>query len=84
MTKPFETFEITGVPDHTGILLHPGNYDGDSSGCVLLGQNIITQPNGIQMITNSHHAFEDVMNSLVGITEFQLTVNNDLKIIKTW
>lgn len=34
---PLETFEIIGVPGHSGILIHPGNTNNDSEGCVLLG-----------------------------------------------
>lgn len=35
---PFETFEITGVPGHSGILFHVGNWPQvNSDGCMLLG-----------------------------------------------
>ena len=33
------TFEITGVPDRTHILIHPGNVEDDSMGCVLQGKH---------------------------------------------
>jgi hypothetical protein len=46
------TYEIKGVPGHTGILFHVGNYNKDSDGCVLLG----TAHSG-QMITGSKTAF---------------------------
>lgn len=36
---PIETFEITGVDGHKGILFHPGNTEADSEGCVLLGRS---------------------------------------------
>jgi hypothetical protein len=74
MLKPFETFEITGVPGHTNLLFHMGNFDGNSEGCILVGDSIVTQGDGVQMVTNSVHTFEDFMNSLSGVTEFMLTV----------
>ena len=67
--KPFETFEITGVPGHTGILLHCGNVDSDSSGCVLVGNSIEGQ-----MITESRLAFGRLMNLLAGVDSFDLVV----------
>lgn len=73
---PFETFEITGVKGHDNILFHAGNFDKDSEGCVLLGQAIVTQADGTQMVTNSKHTFGDFMNSLNGVKEFMLTVQN--------
>src|SRR5271169_2411605 len=35
---PFQAFEITNVPNHTDILIHIGNYNADSEGCVLIGE----------------------------------------------
>src|ERR1035438_7786436 len=40
MTNTFETFEVTGIIGHTGVLFHRGNYQSDSSGCLLLGESI--------------------------------------------
>lgn len=34
---PFETYEVTGVAGHTGLLFHWGNANKDSEGCVLVG-----------------------------------------------
>lgn len=75
MSSPFETFEITGVPNCTGILIHWGNWDRDSSGCILVGNAVVTQDDGTEMIVNSKNTFEDFMNSMDGITEFMLTVS---------
>lgn len=33
----FETFEITGIVGHKGLLFHWGNKENDSEGCVLMG-----------------------------------------------
>ena len=40
MVHPFTTFEVTGVPGHTNILIHPGNWNSDSEGCILVGKVI--------------------------------------------
>lgn len=67
--EPFETFEIIGVKGHWGILFHVGNYNQDSSGCVLLG--LRREGNAI---TGSRLAFFDFMNYLKGVDQFTLTV----------
>ena len=76
MSSPFETFEITGVPGHSNILFHAGNYNADSEGCILVGQYIAPNPNnpGDQMITNSKDSFAKLMALQVGLNSFQLTV----------
>ena len=66
---PFTTFEITGVAGHTGLLFHPGNYDLDSEGCVLLGTEL-----GNQMILNSRIAFQGFITLQAGLSSFSLTV----------
>lgn len=67
--EPFETFEITGVPGHTGILFHCGNVEGDSSGCVLLGD----LEKGVALI-NSRKAFSEFMAIQSGLDSFTLVV----------
>lgn len=69
MTAPFETFEIANVPGHSKILFHVGNFNKDSEGCVLLGENI--QAN---MVTNSRESFEKFMKLQSDIDSFQLLV----------
>lgn len=64
-----ETFEITNVPGHTGILFHIGNYNNDSNGCVLLG----TESAG-SYIEHSRLAFIQFMNMMDGVEEFKLMV----------
>lgn len=66
---PIETFEITGVPGHSGILLHPGNSEGDSEGCVLLGTSV----SGDSLLA-SKAAFEAFLALVSGIDTFELTV----------
>lgn len=38
--EPFETFEVIGVDGHSGLLFHPGNFNADSNGCILLGEAV--------------------------------------------
>lgn len=73
--KPFETFEITGVEGHTGILFHTGNWNKDSSGCVLLGDAIRESRQG-EMITNSKVTFADFMDLQKNVNEFTLIVED--------
>lgn len=67
---PFETFEIMGVPGHTGILFHPGNTETDSSGCILLGTTRVGNT-----IFQSKDAFNLFMEALLGIGSFELIIN---------
>lgn len=67
--EPFETFEITEVPGHSGILFHCGNMEDDSAGCVLLG---LVQ--GPDKILQSRKAFNQFMKLQAGVNEFTLVV----------
>lgn len=74
---PFETFEIEGVKRHDNILFHPGNYNKDSHGCVLLGTSIARiGKSKDEMLTASKAAFDKFMNLQKNINEFTLTVSN--------
>lgn len=64
-----ETFEITGVPGHTGVLIHPGNTEDASEGCVLVGEARVGNA-----ITNSRAAFAKFMALEDGLDQFSLTV----------
>lgn len=72
--EPFETFEITGVEGHKGLLFHAGNFNADSHGCVLLGREIIDSAAGGKMIGNSKVTFENFMRRLADVDEFTLVV----------
>ena len=65
----FITFEVMGVIGHAGILFHWGNYNRDSSGCILIGEDHVDD-----MITNSRKTFRKLMLAQEGIDEFKLTV----------
>ena len=74
-----ETFEITGVPGRTDVLLHWGNFWQNSLGCILLGEKydkIVNKLNGsIQNgIGESKEAFTEFMEKLKGEQEFRLVI----------
>lgn len=75
MKAPFTTFEIMNVPGHTNILYHVGNYNKDSEGCVLLGQEI-SSFEGHNVITHSKAAFQKFMELQENIDQFTLTVKD--------
>lgn len=70
--EPFETFEIIGVPGHSGLLFHPGNTNRDSEGCVLLGDKIQNY-----MLLDSRNTFERFMKLKAGTNNFKLEVIDD-------
>lgn len=78
ITDSFETFEITSIPGHSDILYHWGNYNKDSSGCVLLGHAVQRADNAdiyTKMITNSKDTFQKFMSNLQGVDSFILVVS---------
>lgn len=72
----FETFEVSGVEGHKGLLFHAGNFNDDSHGCILLGREIIDSSAGGKMIGNSKVTFENFMRRLSDVDEFTFTVEN--------
>lgn len=64
-----ETFEVTGVPNRTHILFHKGNSPTDTNGCILVGMR-----KGGANILESSLAFENFINALDGINEFELRI----------
>lgn len=76
--EPFETFEVTQVPGHTGILFHTGNWNEDSNGCILLGQAALTDADGRSMVTESRVTFKRFMLDLDGVESFSLMVEDGI------
>lgn len=74
MTTPFETFEVTGVDGHVGLLFHWGNFNKDSEGCILLGGVLSVNEKNEEMILNSKMAFEKFMALQKGLSSFELMV----------
>lgn len=69
----YDVFEITNVPGHTFIEIHIGNFNEDSEGCVLIGEEIYLART-CQMITNSRETFDQFMALQEGVAEFLLIV----------
>jgi Family of unknown function (DUF5675) len=67
------TWELLNVPDRSEILIHTGNTDADSLGCILVGRTI-GSINGTPAVLLSAVAFH-VMKQTVPST-FQLEINN--------
>ena len=78
--REFETFEVTGVKGHAGILFHHGNWNEDSEGCILTGDALTEAPdpkNGgavADLVTNTDAAFARFMAAEAGEATFSLTV----------
>lgn len=70
---PFITFEITGVPGHSGILFHVGNFNRDSNGCVLLGAQIVQADSW--WIDQSLLTYNTFLHLTEGVDSFELEVS---------
>ena len=64
---------LSDVRGHTNILIHAGNYNNDSEGCILLGDSVIMSGRG-QMITNSKVTFAKFMDLMKDQDSFFLMV----------
>lgn len=75
MKAPFTTFQLQDVPGHTNILIHVGNYNDDSEGCILLGKDPgMSQKD--RMVASSKETFANFMKLQTPVDEFTLTVKD--------
>lgn len=51
---------ITGVPNFTNILIHIGNTDDDTDGCLLVGDSAISNVKQVGRINSSTIAYEKI------------------------
>lgn len=70
----YDTFILLNVPpfqgnEVTGILIHIGNFNKDSDGCILVGS-----ARKENMVINSKEIFTKIMNIQKGIISFTLTI----------
>ena len=81
----YETFEVTNVPGRSRILIHPGNTEEDSDGCILVGMRTgylwvpdedkpdhpLTRK---RAVVESRAAFSLFMREMMGVDEDYLTI----------
>ena len=60
---------IQNVPGFSSILIHPGNTDADTEGCVLVGKT-----HAPDFIGQSRIAFEELFRKLDGATDITITI----------
>ena len=70
-----DTFEITGVPGRSLVLLHKGNLEDDTEGCVVLGEEY-GRYKGKVAVASSGRAFTEFKRRLRGINEFYLDIDD--------
>jgi hypothetical protein len=73
-----ETFEVTGVPNRSRILIHPANTEEDVEGCIGIGLRTgslvvpvdedtgATAPNQAGQLLRARHAFHRFMDAMTG------------------
>lgn len=69
--------EIKNVPNFKGIYIHIGNVDGDSDGCILLGDNADNNIIGPGAISNSTAAFKRFYESVYPHLPITLTIRDE-------
>lgn len=72
-TKYKDVYEVTNVPNRTAILLHHGNFERDTLGCILLGNRFTLKPE--PAVLESKRCFEH-FRSLIGKQEFTLIIED--------
>jgi hypothetical protein len=65
------TWEITGVPGRSGILIHNGNVETQSLGCILVG-NSFGNVNGSPAVLNSVYTLNQLRQTLP--SNFTITI----------
>lgn len=60
---------LEDVPGFEGVLIHPGNTDEDTLGCILVGKN-----NAQGQVNNSQNTFHTLMKELQKFDEIFITI----------
>lgn len=67
-------WEVTGVPDRSFIMIHPGNTMDDLLGCISPGK-ILTSLKGKWAVGSSRPAFDEMMAEMASQDEWELTID---------
>lgn len=59
--------ELQDVPDFKYILIHIGNFHGDTDGCLLVGESVLQQKDGNPMVTSSEATYRRVYPVLASL-----------------
>ena len=63
-----ECYRLAEVPDRDGILIHKGNYTGNTQGCILIGTALVDLDGDLQLdVANTCEAIEQ-LESICGET----------------
>lgn len=74
--------EIKNVPGFVGVYIHIGNFDADSAGCVLIGDNADNNVIGPGSISNSTAAFKRFYENVYPHLPVTLVVKDEKELIK--
>lgn len=67
------TFEVTNVVGRSEILLHTGNIDEDSHGCIIIG-DAFDPVLGSYGVVSSKHAFAELLDLTSDVDTFDLSI----------
>jgi hypothetical protein len=73
--------EVKNVPGFTGVYLHIGNFDADSAGCILVGDNADNNIIGPGSISNSTASFKRLYESVYPHLPVTLIVKDEKQLI---
>ncbi len=71
-----DTFQVMDVPGRFNVLIHAGNTDDDTAGCILLGETLGKFRDG-RAILNSGATFRRFMALLAEHDELSLTIREE-------
>ncbi len=66
-----DVFQIYGVDGRSLILIHWGNYERNTQGCILIARNYAAM-NGERAIAASKAVFNEFMKRMEGVDEFEI------------
>ena len=67
-------FEVTNVPGRSHVLIHPGNIDDHTEGCIIVGQ-YWGKLGENRSVNNSGNTYKGFMEKMRGRDEFHLTIS---------